>query len=91
MSVFGKIPEAVAGIKNFDSDIPLVTIESDNKITVENYKTLRLFNSDEINIDFEDFCIVIEGEGLIIKDFTPISINIFGKISKCGYLGRENR
>lgn len=91
MSVFEKIPEAVAGIKNFDSDIPLVTIEADNKIMVENYKTLRLFNADEINIDFEGFCVIIEGEGLIIKNFTPISINIFGKISKCSYLSRENR
>ena len=89
MSVFGKIPEVVADIKNFDTEIPLMTIESDNKINIENYKTIRLFTDEEISIDFDDFCLSIEGKGLVINDFSASAINISGKVTKISYLSRK--
>lgn len=85
MSVFGKIPETVEDIKNFDAQIPVVTVECNNRVTVENYKTLRLFTTEEINIDFENFAIEIIGDGLMINEFSVFEVNISGKINKIIY------
>ena len=58
MSVFGKIPEIADAVKRFDDDVPLMTVESDEKLNIEHYKSIRLFTENEISIDFDDFIII---------------------------------
>lgn len=89
MSVFGKIPEVVDTIKNFDEEKPSLTIESDNRLLIENYKTIRLFTDTDIEVNFDDFVLTVEGSGLVINSFTPMVIKISGKISRISYLDRR--
>lgn len=86
MSSFGKISAFLDNVKNFDKGSPLVTIESDNSVTVENYTKIRLFTDSEIGIDFEGFVVAIEGEKLVMDCFTPNMIKIFGKIASISYI-----
>lgn len=89
MSVFDKISKAVDGIKNFDEEKPVMTVESDNVIVIENYKTIRLFTDSEIGIDFDEFIMSITGEKLVINKFTPNVIKISGRICTIGYIERR--
>lgn len=85
MSVFDKISKTVDEIKKFDEEKPLVTIESDNHVLIENYQTIRLFTDTQIEIYFEKFVLGIIGLGLVINEFTPTMIKISGKISSVTY------
>lgn len=89
MSVFGKIPKAVEAIREFDREKPVVSIESDENLTIENYRTIRAFTESEISVDFDEFFMSIEGEGLVMNSFTPNLIKISGRILKVSYIDRR--
>lgn len=89
MSVFDKIPQAVESIKNFDEEKPTMSVESNNHIVIENYRTIRLFTDTEIGIDFDEFVMTITGTDLVINKFTPSMIKISGRISAINYIERR--
>ena len=48
MSVFDKLSKTLDEIKSFDEEKPIVTIESDSYVIIENYQTIRLFTDTQI-------------------------------------------
>ena len=85
MSVFDKLSKTVDEIKSFDEEKPIVTIESDSYVIIENYQTIRLFTDTQIEIYFDKFVLGIIGNGLVIKKFSPAMIKITGKVSSITY------
>ena len=85
MSVFDKLSKTVDEIKSFDEEKPIVTIESDSYVIIENYQTIRLFTDTQIEIYFDKFVLGIIGTGLVIKKFSPAMIKITGKVSSITY------
>lgn len=85
MSVFDKLSKTVDEIKSFDEEKPIVTIESDNHVIIENYQTIRLFTDTQIEIYFDKFVLGIIGSGLVINKFSPTMIKISGRVSSITY------
>lgn len=85
MSVFDKLSKTVDEIKSFDEEKPIVTIESDSYVIIENYQTIRLFTDTQIEIYFDKFVLGIIGTGLVIKKFSPAMIKISGRVSSITY------
>ena len=85
MSVFDKLSKTVDEIKSLDEEKPIVTIESDSYVIIENYQTIRLFTDTQIEIYFDKFVLGIIGTGLVIKKFSPAMIKITGKVSSITY------
>ena len=85
MSVFDKLSKTVDEIKSFDEEKPIVTIESDSYVIIENYQTIRLFTDTQIEIYFDKFVLGIVGTGLVIKKFSPAMIKITGRVSSITY------
>ena len=85
MSVFDKLSKTLDEIKSFDEEKPIVTIESDSYVIIENYQTIRLFTDTQIEIYFDKFVLGIIGTGLVIKKFSPAMIKISGRVSSITY------
>lgn len=85
MSVFEKISEGFETINNFDDERPIITLESDRRIIIENYDAIRLFTDTEVEITFEKFAISIKGISLIINEFNPGIIKISGTVTSIEY------
>lgn len=85
MSVYNKISCTAESLKAFDDDKPTVTVESDKKITVDGYSSIRLFTDTQIEVVFGEYDLGISGGGLVIKKLTPYSMEISGRISSVVY------
>jgi len=85
MSVFDKISEKFEAISDFDDEKPLITLESDNRIVIENYYAIRLFTDAEVEIAFDKFVVNIKGVSLIINEFNPGMIKISGTVTSIDY------
>jgi len=85
MSVFEKITDIHSAVENFIKEKPIVAIESNVSVVVENYLTIRYFCCESIIIVFDNFELSIFGNELSIEYFSPMKILIKGTVLKLEY------
>ena len=91
MSIMKNINSVSDNVKNISGDIPIIRIEDDSKMCVENYNFVRLFTNEQICIDFDNYMVSIEGSSLGIDEMGLYSVYVRGKINTISYLDKRKR
>ncbi len=86
MSVVDDLKGFAELAKDLAIELPRITLVSNSGLTVENYKLIKAFDSNQVLLTFERYNMLITGTNLIIESFTPARINICGSISRIEYL-----
>lgn len=66
-------------------DLPFVTVMGNEKIRIENYKTILEYTEEYIRVDTKSGILLIQGKKLSIKNIKEDDILITGKIKSVDY------
>ncbi len=86
MSVLKKIKEITEDMEALAKEKSVVTIISNSRMLVENYKSIKLFCDDKLVLDLDGTGILISGAGLVIDFFSPSRIIVCGTIKNISYM-----
>ncbi len=86
MSVLKKIKELTEDMEALAREKSVVTVISNSRMLVENYKSIKLFCDDKLILDLSGPGIVISGSGLVIDFFSPSRIIVCGNIKNISYM-----
>ncbi len=90
MSVLEKFKVATEAVEEFAKEKPTVNVVSNCTLTVENYKSVKLFCDDKLLLDLGDINLYIAGEKLFIRSFSPVRLVLEGSIKNISYVFEED-
>ena len=86
MGIKEKMTDLLSLPKEIALDMPVLLATGNDELDIENYKSLLEFNANEIRVLTRAGVLVVDGEGLILKQVTSENILITGKISGTRWL-----
>lgn len=71
------------------SDVPRITLCDNKELTVENYKGIFSYGTDEITLGSKNNTIKITGDNLLIKVITDEEISVSGEIFSVSFTAKQ--
>jgi len=81
MKVKEKLTQALALPKEITLDMPLIIATGRGELNIENYKNLLEFSETKIRVHTSSGLLVVEGNGLLLRQMTTENLIITGRIS----------
>ena len=85
MSMINKIKEITNNMESMAKEKPTVNIVSNTGILIENYRSIKIFDDNNLVLETNEMYICVNGKNLTIEYFSPSRIIASGDISEVAY------